>query len=184
MYNDTFIDNYISEWLQDPLNYALWHGLIDWADIPGALSTIPSFPISDDPVNNTDTDDDSIDETSWSTVKRSSSVTSDNTHKTNSSDYDSNINRVKTIIIHNLPRINLSLIHNALKKLFKAYGSIHDIYIPKNNDKSCPLYGTIKGFAIIKYQSHIHATKAYNSLAPVFFLLNNHSSIQYASNDK
>jgi RNA recognition motif-containing protein len=55
---------------------------------------------------------------------------------------------IRTIIARNLPR-DIRL--DTLRGIFTKYGPICDIYIPKNADKSSNLYGTIKGFALIKF---------------------------------
>ena len=68
-----------------------------------------------------------------------------------------NPNGVRTVMARNLPRdITLKELHAG----FAFYGAIQDIYLPKNMDKSSPYYGTIKGFALIKYTTPLEAARA------------------------
>lgn len=68
-------------------------------------------------------------------------------------------NTIKTIIIRNLSR-SLSL--EELRGIFEVHGVIHDVYIPKNMDRSSPHFGTMKGFALIKYAD---PSASWNALA-------------------
>ena len=68
-----------------------------------------------------------------------------------------NPNGIRTVVARHLPRdITLKELHDG----FSFYGTIQDIYIPKNMDKSSPYYGTIKGFALIKYTKSTEAARA------------------------
>ena len=68
-----------------------------------------------------------------------------------------NPNGVRTVMARNLPRdITLKELHAG----FAFYGTIQDIYLPKNMDKSSPYYGTIRGFALIKYTKPTEAARA------------------------
>ena len=67
----------------------------------------------------------------------------------------------KTIIARNLPR-DLPNLKDTLRKIFDKYGAIKDIYIPENADRSSPYFGTIKGFALIKFVVHESALNAYH----------------------
>jgi hypothetical protein len=68
-----------------------------------------------------------------------------------------NPNGVRTVMARNLPRdITLKELHAG----FAFYGAIQDIYLPKNMDKSSPYYGTIRGFALIKYTKPTEAARA------------------------
>lgn len=88
---------------------------------------------------------------------------------------------IKTLIIRNLPRdITLHTVRN----IFDKYGPIRDIYIPKNMDSTSPYYGTIKGFALIKFVNHLHSAAAYNSEYAKLIISNKHISIEFAKNDK
>ena len=57
---------------------------------------------------------------------------------------------VKTLIVRNLPRDAHDL-EALLRRTFQPYGAVRDIYIPKNMDVSSPYFGTIKGFALVKF---------------------------------
>jgi hypothetical protein len=65
---------------------------------------------------------------------------------------------IKTVIVRNLPR---DITASELSTIFQAYGPITDIYIPMNKDRSSPYYGTIKGFALVKYSTPDHSLKAF-----------------------
>jgi hypothetical protein len=68
-----------------------------------------------------------------------------------------NPNGVRTVMARNLPRdITLKELHAG----FAFYGTIQDIYLPKNMDKSSPYYGTIRGFALIRYAKPTEAARA------------------------
>jgi hypothetical protein len=68
-----------------------------------------------------------------------------------------NPNEIRTVLARNLPRdITLKDLHAG----FTFYGEIQDIYIPKNMDKNSPYYGTIRGFALIRYATPLEAARA------------------------
>ncbi len=68
-----------------------------------------------------------------------------------------NPNEIRTVMARNLPRdIMLKDLHAG----FAFYGEIQDIYIPKNMDKKSPYYGTIRGFALIRYTTPLEAARA------------------------
>lgn len=68
-----------------------------------------------------------------------------------------NPNGIRTVVARHLPRdITLKELHDG----FAFYGAIQDIYLPKNMDKSSPYYGTIRGFALIKYTTPLEAARA------------------------
>jgi len=61
------------------------------------------------------------------------------------------VHDIKTLILRNLPR---DIQQEELRALFEPYGVIPvDIYIPRNMDKTSRYFGTIKGFAVIKFNS-------------------------------
>jgi hypothetical protein len=55
---------------------------------------------------------------------------------------------IKTIIARNLPR---DITPDELKQWFTPFGDVRDVYIPLNQDKNSKYFGTIKGFALVKY---------------------------------
>jgi RNA recognition motif-containing protein len=83
----------------------------------------------------------------------------------------------KVLIAHNIPR---DTTHEDLRNAFENYGPIRDIYIPKNMDKSSPYYGTIKGFALIKFLSLKDAITAYNAEFGRLYMGFKLVSIEYA----
>jgi hypothetical protein len=68
-----------------------------------------------------------------------------------------NPNEIRTVMVRNLPR-DITL--KELRAGFAFYGTILDIYLPKNMDKNSPYYGTIRGFALIKYTNSLEAARA------------------------
>jgi RNA recognition motif-containing protein len=83
----------------------------------------------------------------------------------------------KVLIAHNIPR---DTTHEDLRHAFEKYGPIRDIYIPKNMDKTSPYYGTIKGFALIKFLSIKDAITAYNTEFGRLYMGFKLVSIEYA----
>jgi hypothetical protein len=67
-------------------------------------------------------------------------------------------NTIKTLIIRNLPR---NMGDGELRAIYSRYGNITDIYIPMNKDRTSPYFGTIKGFALVKYAQADDALKGY-----------------------
>lgn len=68
-----------------------------------------------------------------------------------------NPNGIRTVMARNLPRDStLKDLHDG----FAIYGTIQDIYMPKNLDKNSPYYGTFRGFALIKYENPMEAARA------------------------
>ena len=88
----------------------------------------------------------------------------------------------KTIIIRNLPR-DCEELESALQLTFMRFSSLKDIYIPKNMDAASPYFGTIKGFALIKFNVLADAINAYDGGAP-FKMGRNTISIEFAKEDR
>ncbi len=89
-----------------------------------------------------------------------------------------NPNEIRTVMARNLPRdITLKDLHAG----FAFYGEIQDIYIPKNMDKRSPYYGTVRGFALIKYTKPLEAARAV-AVGPLQ-LQNNIITIEFAKAD-
>jgi hypothetical protein len=88
---------------------------------------------------------------------------------------------IKTIITRNLPRdITVETIRNT----FQKYGPIKDIYIPKNMDKNSPYFGTVKGFALIKFLQPNDSAKAYSNEYGRLTYGKNHITVEFANQDK
>jgi hypothetical protein len=91
-----------------------------------------------------------------------------------------NLHRIRTIIARNLPRTITDL---ELRKHFGLHGAIQDIYIPKNNTPG-KYFGTIKGFALIKYHTHHDSTKAFLAEQNGLFLGGNVVTLEFANQDR
>lgn len=62
-----------------------------------------------------------------------------------------------TLRLGNLPR-DISV--QELKSIFSAHGTVRDVHIPKNMDRSSPYFGTIRGFAMVEFDKSWEATNA------------------------
>jgi hypothetical protein len=93
---------------------------------------------------------------------------------------------VRTLIVKNLPRE--MPFHDLLKNLrsiFSKYGPVADVYIPKNMDKTSPYFGTLKGFALIKFINNSHTVSAFISLSTKPYNLNDKQLfVEFAKSDK
>ena len=87
----------------------------------------------------------------------------------------------KTIILRNLPRDSDDL-EAALRAAFSPYGTIRDVYIPKNMDVSSPYFGTIKGFALVKFADLPAAEAAVT--AGSLRIGRNNLSVEFAKEDR
>jgi RNA recognition motif-containing protein len=87
---------------------------------------------------------------------------------------------VKTIIARNLPR---DIMTNELTNIFEKYGAICDIYIPKNQNQDSPYYGTIKGFAIIKFLTSQGSTRAFMGETNDLVIRNKKVTVEFAKED-
>lgn len=92
-----------------------------------------------------------------------------------------NPNQIKTLIARNLPR---DVTADELRALFEKYGPIRDTYIPKNLDTNSPYYGTIKGFALIKFMSHTDSTRAFVAEQTRMCLRGKMITIEFAKEDR
>ena len=87
----------------------------------------------------------------------------------------------KTIILRNLPRDSDDL-DTALRTAFSPYGTVRDVYIPKNMDVSSPYFGTIKGFALVKF-AELSAAEAAETAGSLRIGRNN-LSVEFAKEDR
>lgn len=92
-----------------------------------------------------------------------------------------NPNQVKTIVARNLPR---DATPDELRAIFEKHGPVRDIYIPKNTDQNSPYYGTIKGFALIKYMSHTDSTRAFLAETTRLILRGKMIGLEFAKEDR
>jgi RNA recognition motif-containing protein len=68
----------------------------------------------------------------------------------------------RTLMAKNLPRESITVAK--LRKVFEPFGTLKDVFIPLNMDKSSPYFKTVKGFAKIEFLTAESATAAYNKL--------------------
>ena len=92
-----------------------------------------------------------------------------------------NPNQIKTLIARNLPR---DVTSDELRTLFEKHGPVRDTYIPKNLDTHSPYYGTIKGFALIKFMSHTDSTRAFVAEQTRMCLRGKMITIEFAKEDR
>ena len=91
-----------------------------------------------------------------------------------------NPKEIKTIIARNLPRD----IHvDELREIFEKHGAICDIYIPRNQNQESPYYGTIKGFAIIKFLTAQGSTRAFVAETNSLMIRTKKITIEFAKED-
>lgn len=107
------------------------------------------------------------------------------THTQSKAISGSNMNQVKTLIARNLPReMTDGELKEALRAVFKKYGTLMDIYIPKNKDVKSPYYGTMKGFALIKYEKPTESYAAYEAQSNQLYLRTKLITVEYANEDR
>jgi hypothetical protein len=87
---------------------------------------------------------------------------------------------VKTLIIRNLPR-SCEDLETLLRTTFEPYGAVRDVYIPKNMDASSPYFGTIKGFALVKFAE---LASAYSASAVSLRIGRNNLAVEFAKEDR
>jgi hypothetical protein len=91
-----------------------------------------------------------------------------------------NPKEVKTLIARNLPRdVNT----DELRRIFEKHGALCDIYIPKNQNQESPYYGTIKGFAIIKFLTSQGSTRAFMAETSNLVIRNKKIGLEFAKED-
>jgi len=92
-----------------------------------------------------------------------------------------NPHQVKTIVARNLPRDTTA---DELQNVFAKHGPVRDVYIPKNLDKNSPYYGTIKGFALVKFMSATDSTRAYMAETTNLYIRGKMICIEFAKEDR
>jgi RNA recognition motif-containing protein len=92
-----------------------------------------------------------------------------------------NPNQVKTIVARNLPRDTTA---DELQNVFAKHGPVRDVYIPKNLDKNSPYYGTIKGFALVKFMSATDSTRAYMAETTRLYIRGKMIGLEFAKEDR
>lgn len=172
---ESLATDFAKMWSDDPVMQALWDGSMLWGDIPGILNT----------------------------RTRSVSVSSEESEpdlllllgRSSAAKPAPSINKQEpvrhtpppipmgrlTVITRNLPR---DITVEQLRRVFEKYGPIRDIYIPKNADKSSTYFGTIKGFALIKFLNHTDSARAYQSEYGRLTIAKNNITVEFAKEDR
>jgi len=70
---------------------------------------------------------------------------------------------IRTVVVRNLPR---DIKDTEIRALFSTHasGGLRDVYIPRNTDRSSQYFGTLKGFALVKFHTAEDSTQAYEAL--------------------
>jgi RNA recognition motif-containing protein len=168
---------------EDPILNALWEGTMAWGDIPGICDDKPRTRAES--VSSDESEPDIL--TICSHSRRVKFA--DKPAVKHFSKEDAIAERVvpaytpgiKTVITRNLPR---DITVDALRGVFEKYGPIRDIYIPRNMDKSSPYFGTIKGFALIKFLKPTDSARAYESEYGRLTMGKNNITVEFAKEDR
>ena len=88
---------------------------------------------------------------------------------------------IRTIMARNLPRFVTA---DILRSTFAKYGTIKDIYIPKNMDQSSQYFGTLKGFALIKYALATESAAAFDGEYGQLTIGRNQIAVEFAKADR
>ena len=85
-----------------------------------------------------------------------------------------------TLRLGNLPR---DITPQELKAIFSANGTVRDVHIPKNMDKSSPYYGTIRGFAMVEFAKSSEAAAALSAHANCLSIRTKKITLEFAKSD-
>ena len=89
---------------------------------------------------------------------------------------------VKTIVARNLPRMISSEI---LCDLFQLYGVVCDVYLPRDNNPRSRHYGTIRGFALITYETAEQSARAVRVLTTLGLpICGKEVTVEFAKSDR
>lgn len=88
---------------------------------------------------------------------------------------------IKTIILRNLPR---DITPEVVRTVLEKYGPVRDVYIPRNMDRNSPYFGTIKGFALIKFLSPADSARAYENEYGRLTIGKNNITVEFAKEDR
>lgn len=86
-----------------------------------------------------------------------------------------------TLRLGNLPR-DISV--QELKTIFSAHGTVRDVHIPKNMDKSSPYYGTIRGFAMVEFAKSWEATNTLTAFYGSLTIRTKKITLEFAKSDR
>ena len=176
---ETLSEDLSKMFLDDQIMKALWDGTMNWGDIPGICDDKPSsrrVSISS--------------EESEPDITAICSFASARPHNKRPIMKDAVVTErivpaytpgIKTVITRNLPR---DVRVEQLRGVFEKHGPIKDIYIPKNMDKSSPYFGTIKGFALIKFLKPADSARAYENEYGRLVLGRNNITVEFAKEDR
>jgi hypothetical protein len=181
-------------WADDPIMKALWDGTMAWGDIPGICDDIPRRARAP----SAESEESEPDILTICSHKRrvafaerpmvkefpkgeplASPYAKDAAPA--ASAVPAYTPGIKTVIARNLPR---DVRVEQLRAVFEKYGPIRDIYIPKNADKGSPYFGTIKGFALIKFLNPAHSAQAYESEYGRLTIGRNNITVEFAKEDR
>jgi hypothetical protein len=159
---------------------ALWDGTMAWGDIPGILDDKPST--RRDSISSSESEPDVARICSHSRrVAFAQKPIVKEYIKDAPPAVPAYTPGIKTVITRNLPR-DISV--EQLRGVFEKYGPIRDIYIPRNMDKSSPYFGTIKGFALIKFLKSTDSARAYESEYGRLTMGKNNITVEFAKEDR
>ena len=162
-----------SEAMKDPVMKALFHGEVSWADVYSAEDELnwKEYMASGEGAEILAAVQVELDKVNQKASKKSKGVRWNDAVNTvmivesapvqiqqTTTTVLFNPNQVKTIVARNLPRDTSA---EELQNVFAKHGPVRDVYIPKNLDQNSPYYGTIKGFALVKFMSATDSTRAY-----------------------
>ncbi len=170
--------------IEDPLFKTLWDGTMAWGDIPGILDDNPSTRRDSISSSESEPDLDRICPHNSRHVAFAPQAKQKKHILTQPSitvEVPPFTHGIKTVITRNLPR---DVRVEQLRCVFEKYGPIKDIYIPKNMDKNSPYFGTIKGFALIKFLKSDHSATAYLSEYGRLVLGKNNITLEFAKEDR
>ena len=167
--------------LDDPIMQALWDGTMAWGDIPGILDDPPhrraetarwaevdEKPVQDAPA--TPPRGRRTEECPGAPLKSRPEPS-----------VPAFTPGIKTIITRNLPR---DITVADLQTVFQKYGPVRDVYIPKNMDRSSPHFGTVKGFALIKFLKADDSARAYENEYGRLRIGKNNITVEFAKEDR
>jgi RNA recognition motif-containing protein len=88
---------------------------------------------------------------------------------------------IKTIIARNLPRM---ISEEILCDLFQLYGVVRDVHLPRNKDPDSRYYGTIRGFALIRYETAAQSARAVRVLTTLgLSICGKEVTVEFATSD-
>ena len=167
--------------LDDPIMKALWDGTMQWGDIPGICDVKPSERRESIASEESEPDITTICSHSRRVAFASKPVVKHYAPEPVAVEVPPFTPGIRTVITRNLPR---DVRVDQLRAVFEKYGPIKDIYIPKNMDKSSQYFGTIKGFALIKYLNPANSAAAYQNEYGRLVLGKNNITVEFAKEDR